>query len=482
MKKTLYILRLVLVVLLPLLMALAPAKAQTNVYQGDTKTLSVVPQPGDTYDWELYSDLTVNFAVTPGNAPAASAVFAGGNTGPNVDVQWLATGIYFFKVTARDAIGCAMNFKIGMIKVMARELQAVITADATQIGGCFDVLLDGSKSIGNNLHYSWKSLDSGGLITNMIGVTTKFQLSPSYTGPLPAEFKVQLIVTDDKDNAKDVIISIRVDSKPIAKIYTTGISEADGSMIVDAKTSMGKALTYKWAKTTTGEIIGSDSGITAKLFGAGKYKLTVVDSYGCESFEYYDFPSDINQIIAVDDKGGRTSWARDTIMNVLANDYTAPNSKFVPGSVRIVKPAKKGNTKVNPDGSITYIPTDRRPGQDQFEYEVCNDLKFCDQATVTIDIFDSGIITSEGFSPNGDNINDVLEFVGLDKYPKSSLYIYTRSGQLVYETVDYLNNWDGRTIGSTATSQKLVPSGTYYYIIKLGGTNRSLKGFIYVGY
>ena len=109
--------RLALVVLLPLLIAMAPAMAQTVVYQGDTTPLSVVPVPGNTYSWELYSDPTVNFAKVPGNCPVTSAEFVGGNTGPEVNVNWLKAGTYFFKVTAVDAINCTNNLKIGIVIV-----------------------------------------------------------------------------------------------------------------------------------------------------------------------------------------------------------------------------------------------------------------------------------------------------------------------------------------------------------------------------
>ena len=109
--------RLTLVVLLPLLMALAPAKAQTVVYVGDTTPLSVVQVPGDTYQWELYSDGTVNFAVVPGNCPVTSAYFTGSSNGSSVNVKWLKAGTYFFKVTARDATNCTNNLKIGIVTV-----------------------------------------------------------------------------------------------------------------------------------------------------------------------------------------------------------------------------------------------------------------------------------------------------------------------------------------------------------------------------
>ena len=125
MIRPLYILRLALAVLL-LLLALAPAKAQMSVYQGETTTLTVVEVPGQTYEWEIYDDGTVNFAAVPGNCPVASANFVGSNTGASVDVQWFKPGIYFYKVTARDAAGCTMNLKIGKVEVKESSPTAII--------------------------------------------------------------------------------------------------------------------------------------------------------------------------------------------------------------------------------------------------------------------------------------------------------------------------------------------------------------------
>ena len=139
--------RLALVVLLPLLMAMAPAMAQTVVYQGDTTPLSVVAVPGDTYTWELYSDPTVNFAKVPGNCPVTSAQFVGGNTGPSVNVKWLKAGTYFFKVTAVNATNCTNNLKIGVVIVNDALPTAIIALpDAICIGeaGTLSVTLTGT--------------------------------------------------------------------------------------------------------------------------------------------------------------------------------------------------------------------------------------------------------------------------------------------------------------------------------------------------
>ena len=54
--------------------------------------------------------------------------------------------------------------------------------------------------------------------------------------------------------------------------------------------------------------------------------------------------------------------------------------------------------------------------------------------------------------------------------------------QKVFQSEDYLNDWEGTTVKSNSSNKELLPTGTYYYILKLGGTNRSLKGFIYISY
>jgi len=70
----------------------------------------------------------------------------------------------------------------------------------------------------------------------------------------------------------------------------------------------------------------------------------------------------------------------------------------------------------------------------------------------------------------------------LENYPESKLIIFTRSGDKVYENDNYLNDWDGKFVNKISNSRITLLSGTYYYILKLGGTNRTIKGFIYVGY
>jgi gliding motility-associated-like protein len=62
------------------------------------------------------------------------------------------------------------------------------------------------------------------------------------------------------------------------------------------------------------------------------------------------------------------------------------------------------------------------------------------------------------FSPNNDQHNNTFYIKGIEGFPLSSIAIYNRWGNLVYENANYKGGWDGR-IGTQP-----VAEGTYYYV------------------
>jgi gliding motility-associated-like protein len=358
------------------------------------------------------------------------------------------------------------------------EIVAVLGSEETIMGACNKLPLDASMSVGDIIKYEWSLPGQGGALTQLTGMNTEFYLSPAYTGPLPADFKVRLLVTDRTGNTTSDTISITVDRPPVASISSSGKLESDGSMKVDGLASSGTTISHKWS-STEGKIVGPDNLPAARFLGAGNYMLTITDKYGCTDQKPYVVASNLYDIIANPDYA-RISWAQDTTMNVLGNDRSTVN--FVPGSVQIIKQPARGTVKVNANGTITYIPGEKQPGQDQFTYAVSDEANLNASAAVTIDIYNPKLTIPEGLSPNGDGVNDILDFKGLENYQPSQIYVYTRSGQLVYQSGDYANNWDGTALKNAFTGEQHVPTGTYYYVLKLGVTNRVIKGFIYIGY
>jgi gliding motility-associated-like protein len=77
------------------------------------------------------------------------------------------------------------------------------------------------------------------------------------------------------------------------------------------------------------------------------------------------------------------------------------------------------------------------------------------------------------FSPNGDNVNEILVIEGVENYPDCHFAVFDKRGGRVFGTVGYKNNWDGTVNGSP------LPEGVYYYVF--GCPNRkSMTGTVAV--
>ena len=89
------------------------------------------------------------------------------------------------------------------------------------------------------------------------------------------------------------------------------------------------------------------------------------------------------------------------------------------------------------------------------------------------------VVVPEGFSPNGDNSNEVLIIPNLSNYPDHVFKVFNRWGVEVYKASPYNNDWDGTMQGKMAVGKDVLPEGTYFYILELDG-DHVVKGYIYL--
>jgi uncharacterized repeat protein (TIGR01451 family)/gliding motility-associated-like protein len=116
-----------------------------------------------------------------------------------------------------------------------------------------------------------------------------------------------------------------------------------------------------------------------------------------------------------------------------------------------------------------------------------NKLQEDDQDAITIEP-EVSLVMPEGFTPNGDGINDVFEVEHLQVlYPNFSMEIVNRYGNIVY---NYKHNgdkfktplwWDGHSTGRWNFSKEMLPTGTYFYTIYFNNDERKPQtGWIYL--
>ncbi len=98
----------------------------------------------------------------------------------------------------------------------------------------------------------------------------------------------------------------------------------------------------------------------------------------------------------------------------------------------------------------------------------------CSSVSDTMIIHVDDLFIPEGYSPNGDGVNDRWEITGMAAFPGSSLKVFNRWGQLVYESEYYSNEWDGRALYG-----RELPDATYFYVLNLSA-ERTYNGHVII--
>ena len=143
----------------------------------------------------------------------------------------------------------------------------------------------------------------------------------------------------------------------------------------------------------------------------------------------------------------------------------------------IISEPKKGIVIILGDKQAMYIPNIDAFGRDTFTYVICNAFG-CDTTTVGIFIMaGDSVKIFNGFSPNGDGMNDRFVIKGIENYPNNEVYIYNRWGTEVYKTKGYTNDngWDGSWVG------RYLPDGTYFIVIVYNDEKKQrMTGYIQI--
>ena len=96
-------------------------------------------------------------------------------------------------------------------------------------------------------------------------------------------------------------------------------------------------------------------------------------------------------------------------------------------------------------------------GTQTFTWTVVNGV--CDAKADSVVVEVKGLTSPNGFSPNGDGVNDFLMIMGAQHIQGNKLEVFDRNGKLVYSATDYQNDWNG-----TGMDGSPLDDGTYYYI------------------
>lgn len=82
------------------------------------------------------------------------------------------------------------------------------------------------------------------------------------------------------------------------------------------------------------------------------------------------------------------------------------------------------------------------------------------------------VTVNTAFTPNDDGINDTWEINKIGQYKNCTVEVLNRYGQKVFYSIGYPIAWNGKSNGGS------LPTGTYYYVIRLTTSMKPLTGSI----
>jgi gliding motility-associated-like protein len=137
------------------------------------------------------------------------------------------------------------------------------------------------------------------------------------------------------------------------------------------------------------------------------------------------------------------------------------------------------DVQTGPDN--TYYLDESTEQSGEFIITAFDDVTYCwNTININVQFYENSYCVDlpQGLSPNGDGINDFLILDHLeDKEDIDKIEVFNRYGTKIYELNEYVDQW-----GGVDQDGKLVPVGTYFYIIYFNSDKEPITSWIYVNY
>ena len=387
-----------------------------SVCAGGTSTaLSVVATGTGSVTYQWYSNTTNS---NSGGTLIGSATNA--SYSPSVSTA----GTYYYYV---EAISSCSSATSNAVTVTVNPLP-IVTVTSTPSSGAVCIGDNATLNGSGASSYTW----SGG-ITNGTAFAPTTTTTYTVTG------------TDGNGCVNTATKSITVNALPTVTATSTPSSGA--VCIGDNATLNGSgASSYTWSGGITNGTAFAPTTTTS-------YTVTGPDANGCvntaaKSITVNALPT-AAAIIASDNKvmeGSTLNLTAAASGGTAAYTYTwVPNStinyNIIGGANALFNALKEGSV------SIKYQVKDAN-----------NCLAQSTDFTITIAPLLFIFEVPNAFTPNGDGLNDILKIIGNSGVKElKGFKIYSRSGNLVFETRDLSVGWDGRFKGN------MLPSDIYYW-------------------
>lgn len=241
----------------------------------------------------------------------------------------------------------------------------------------------------------------------------------------------------------------------------------EGNTIITAEVNDAQNMTFEWF--LNGILLSGESNQTLEIFEIGEYSVLVTDANGCTG-EDSVVVSGRDDLVVTVDADFQTCPNEPQTITATTSEEGVTFQWLLNGDVISGETNSTLNISLEAGlmGTQTYtviISTGACTGED----------------SVDVTLYPIGnCVISQGISPNGDGFNDVLDLSFLnDRTGIKKLQIFNRYGAVVFEQVNYTNQWKGQQSNGND-----LPTGTYFYVIDLAGNDsvygQQATGWIYL--
>lgn len=378
---------------------------------------------------------------------------------PNVSHNFNTAGLYRVKLIAVDSSSCNISDS-AFINLRVRNDKADLSFNEFKLPPCTSLAFQFSNTSTALKPFQSNSFrwDLGDGTTFSSGLTN---FTHTYAAPGTYQVKMVLVDTNFCNEPDSIVRQIRLAPNVTARFSTP----AQGCVPYLAQfdnTSLG-GQTFIW-DFGDGSPLSNEVNPTHLYTSTGNYQitLTAIDPASC-------------------------NFSSTTSFTMRVEPIPQAGLDFNPNPVPDNEPVNFINLSNNSSrylwlfGDGTTLQTFRRDTIVRHVYNASNTYNACVVAfnpagcpdTACIDVtvkIIPGADVPNAFSPNGDGKNDRVFIRGFG-IAKISWRIYSRWGELVYFSNDYLQSWDGTFKG------KLLPQDVYHYVLDLefSDGNKAIK-------
>ncbi|WP_242922384.1 gliding motility-associated C-terminal domain-containing protein [Pontibacter liquoris] len=416
----------------------APLADNVTTCAGSNASLSVKnAQSGMTYNWYTAS---------------VGGTFLGSGITFTSDALTANTTFY---VEAANGSGCVSSTrKAVVVSVVSAISNNTISAVPAICYGETPARITGTVPGGTNgaYTYQWQQSDNGVRFTDVAGATAQ-SYSPTGAYTRTTWFRRKVTATGPCPESYSNLVKVVVVPLPAAPVAASQEICPGNSVTLTAAANGSETLEWYDAPVGGNLLQVGTSYATPQLVTTTSYFVQAVNSTGCVSPERREVKAIVVAPEAI--VSGDVSIFYGKAVKISAEGGVS--YKWSP-EIGLSDPTI-ASPMASPKVTTTYTVTVTTAGG----------CIATNQVTVTVSpkVEPANVIT-----PNGDGYNDVFQIRHLEGYENCTVQIFSRWGEMVFETRGYTTPWDGTKNG------RPLPAGAYYYVIRLNATEPPISGSI----